>query len=70
VYFGQLLTKSYEQEFCLGGVELKDWQSSKKRSAVEHFEGELCLSQSQVDERRRKVECQKNSRQDASFHAV
>ena len=21
VYFGQLLTKSYEHEFCLGGVE-------------------------------------------------
>ena len=38
MYFGQLLTKSYEQE--LEELELKDWQSSKKRSAVKHFEGE------------------------------
>jgi len=30
-------TVAYEQEFCLGKVE--SWQSSKKRSAVEYFEG-------------------------------
>jgi len=36
VYFGRLLTKSYEQDSVLEELRVfKDWQSS----AVEHFEG-------------------------------